>query len=129
MPRSIALFLLPYWRLTWSVVALLWVIGMGQPAGAAPLASVGAVVRVGKANPQPVAVLVEQDSLSREAVAPSGSGTNWWCSPGSALLSAPAGCLLARLVAVHRVLPVRPSAVPDVFRLRLLLAALSPNAP
>ena len=75
------------------------------------------------------ALLLGPATLNREAVAPSKSGTGGWLPIGPALVPVGAVWLLTKLPAICCLLSVRPSAVPDVFRRRLLLAALSPNAP
>ena len=133
MPRPVAMLLLPYWRLAWAMVVgcLIWAVAAAQPIAAIPVLPTKTTMQASQGNPQPapVAVLLEQATISHEAVVSCGSEGNSWLLLGPALLAAVTGCLLNRFIVVRLVLPVRPSAVPNVFRLRLLLAALSPNAP
>lgn len=123
--------LVPHLRLAWVLGVLWWATGTKQPATVIAAPSVSTVVQVGSAHhaPPQSAALIEQIARNREAVAPSGPDVGFGLQAALALL--PVGCAfwLIRLLAAQLPLPVRPCAVPDMFRRRLLGAALAPNAP
>ena len=114
---------LPRLRFTLLTATLLFVLSLNHQAVATyRIPAGGKETRVGAG---PKAALVKQKVLL-EATAPLGlwlpPAADIW-QPGFEALVWPR--LRQRLV----VLPPRPSALPDLFRSRLLLAALSPQAP
>lgn len=113
---------LPRLRFTLLTATLLFVLALNHRAVATYRLPEGKVTRVGLG---PKAALVKQ-KVTLEATAPLGvwlapAADSW--QPGFEPLTWPRP--LRRLVAPRP----RPSAVPDLFRSRLLLAALSPHAP
>jgi hypothetical protein len=132
VPCFVSLLRLPYWRFIGALVAVLWAAEAKQPTtGGRPQALVGEVLRMGSThrNAAPATVLGEQMALNREAVVTPEFGFNGGFLSDLVVLPTEFNWLVGQFLAPYRVLAVRPSAVPDVFRLRLLLAALSPNAP
>lgn len=74
-------------------------------------------------------MFLAQNVSNREAITPSGNNGNSYLLTGPALLPKLFAWLLPTPATTQRPLPVRSSAVSDVFRRQLLLAALAPNAP
>lgn len=126
-----SVLLLPHWRLAWLLALVLWVAELKQPTTTALSAPKGTVLRIGSthSNPGPATVLLGQIASNREAITPSDNLGDNGILFGLALLPKLFVWQLPLPAPTRLQLPVRPSAVPDVFRRRLLLTALSPNAP
>ncbi|MBC6991083.1 hypothetical protein [Hymenobacter sp. BT491] len=112
------------------LAVLLWAAGLSQQRVlAAGKATVPAtVVRAHEQNSAQPAQLTSGSELNREAVAPPEPGPLPLGGPGPALVPLLPGFAPTWVVAAL-VLAPRPTALPNYFRVRLLLTALSPNAP
>ncbi|UOQ72345.1 hypothetical protein [Hymenobacter cellulosilyticus] len=113
---------LPRLRFTLLTATLLFVLSLNHQAVATYRVPVGKETRVGAG---PKAALVKQKVLL-EATAPLGL----WLAPAADAWQPDFEPLVwPRLQQQAAILQPRPSAVPDLFRSRLLVAALSPHAP
>ncbi|TGE19787.1 hypothetical protein [Hymenobacter elongatus] len=114
--------LFPRLRFTLLTATLLFVLSLNHQAVATFRTPVGKAARVGVG---PKAAVVKQ-KVTLEATAP----LALWLAPATDVWQPNHVALVwprqARRIAVLR---PRPSAVPDLFRSRLLVAALSPHAP
>ena len=130
MPRPIPLLAMPDWRLGWLLAALLWVMELRTPVAVRLPTADGTVLRAGSTqHSAPVAVLLEQITLNREAVAPSGQEASTSLPLGAALLPAPLNWNIGRPLACSVWLGLRGAVMPALFRQQQLLIALAPNAP
>jgi len=120
--RLFSIPVLPRLRFALLTATLLFVLSLNHQAVATLRAPVGKTTRVGES---PRATVVKQ-KVSFEATAALGP---WLVPAVDAWLPEAEPLLWRRLANQYTVPRPRPSAVPDLFRARLLLAALSPHAP
>lgn len=120
--RLFILPVLPRLRFTLLTATLLFVLSLNHQAVATLRAPAGKTTHVGTTAK---ATVVKQ-KVSFEATASLGP---WLAPAADAWLPVVEPVVWRRLVNQYTAPRPRPSAVPDLFRARLLLAALSPHAP
>jgi len=120
--RLFILPVLPRLRFALLTATLLFVLSLNHQAVATLRVPVGKTARVGATAK---ATVVKQ-KVTFEATASLGP----WLAPAADVwLPASEPLIGLRLVSQYKAPRPRPCAVPDLFRARLLLAALSPHAP
>ena len=113
------------------LTVLLAALGLSQPAVAASeVAAITATQMSSRdGRPKDRALVLPSEALGAEAIAPRGPGLGLFPSLPLASLPATPTWRTAATLAAHAVPQIRIGEVADYFRTRLLLAALSPQAP